>query len=208
LSYVEGPADPDRQSSGEDPDKATARDAVGRAAVLYFLKTQANRWTSLTEMPHNNPGFDILARNASGEDDYVEVKGQSGAWTQEGVALTPTELLMAQRMKDRYWLCVVEFAQDEKRRQLHLLKDPFGLVTQFRFDVGWKAAAENILVAPNVPEKGLYIDIAGVGSGRILSVRGRGAFYNVHVILKDGKQVNSLFHPVKMSLSKEPLWQE
>lgn len=208
LSYVEGPADPDRQSSGEDPDKATARDAVGRAAVDHFLKTQAKRWASLTEMPHNNPGFDILAKDDSGADEYIEVKGQSGAWTQEGVALTPTELLMAQRMRDRYWLCVVEFAQDDKRCQLHLLKDPFGLVDQFRFDVGWKAAAENILTAPAVPEKGLYIDIAGVGPGRILSVRGKGAFFNVHVILKDGKQVNSLFHPVKMSLSKEPLWQE
>lgn len=208
LSYVEGPAVPDRQGSGEDSDKAMARDAVGRAAVAHFLKTQAKRWASLTEMAHNNPGFDVLARDSSGEDEYIEVKGQSGAWTQEGVALTPTELLMAQRMRDRYWLCVVEFAQDDKRRQLHLLNDPFGLVTQFRFDVGWKAAAENVLTAPTVPEKGLYIDIAGVGSGRILSVRGKGAFFNVHVILKDGQQVNSLFHPVKMSLSKEPLWQE
>ncbi|MRW83750.1 DUF3883 domain-containing protein [Pseudoduganella sp. FT26W] len=208
LSYVEGPAAPDRQDSREDPAKAAARDAVGRAAVAYVLKTQSKRWASLTEMPHNNPGFDILARDDSGKDEFIEVKGQSGAWTQEGIALTPTELLTAQKMRDRYWLCVVEFAQDEKRRQLHLLKDPFGQVSQFRFDVGWKAIAENVATSPMVPEKGLYIDIDGVGQGRILSVRGKGAFYNVHVLLKDGKQVNSLFHPVKMSLSKEPLWHE
>jgi hypothetical protein len=208
LSYVEGPTDPDKPRSEEGPAKAAARDATSRAAVAYFLKTQATRWASLTEMPHNNPGFDVLAQNASGEEEYIEVKGQSGAWTKEGVALTPTELLTAQKMKDRYWLCVVEFAQDDKQRQLHLLRDPFGLIDQFRFDVGWKAAAENVVLAPTIPEKGLYVDITGEGVGRILSVRGKGRFFHLHVILKGGKQINSLFHPVKMSLSKEPLWQE
>lgn len=208
LSYVEGPADQAAGKPSDDPSKAKTRDATGRAAVSYFLKTQASRWASLTEMPHNNPGFDVLARTASGEEEYIEVKGQGGAWTQEGIALTPTELLTAQRMSERYWLCVVEFAQDEKRRQLHLLRNPFGLVNQFRFDVGWKAAAENVTTAPTVPEKGLYVDIANVGAGRILSVRGKGAFFHLHVILEDGKHLNKLFHPARMTLSKEPLWQE
>jgi len=159
-------------------------------------------------MPHNNPGFDVLALNAAGEDEFIEVKGQSEAWTQEGVALTPTELLKAHQAGERYWLCVVEFAQSEKRRHLHLLKNPFGLTNQFRFDVGWKAAAESVTTAPAIPEKGLYIDISSVGVGRIVSVRTSGKFSNVHVILKDGKQVNRPFNPAKMTLSKEPLWQE
>ncbi|WP_448172018.1 protein NO VEIN domain-containing protein [Rhizobacter fulvus] len=208
LSYVVGPAELGQNTRADNSGQAATRDATGRAAVEHFLKTQAKRWASLTEMPHNNPGFDVLAQTASGEEEYIEVKGQTGAWTQEGVALTPTELLTAQRKGGRYWLCVVEFAQDVKRRQMHLLRDPFGLVTQFRFDVGWKAAAETVTTVPAVPEKGLYIDIAGVGMGTILSVRGKGLFFHVHVILKDGKQVNSLFHPAKMSLSKEPPWHE
>ncbi|WP_423600023.1 sacsin N-terminal ATP-binding-like domain-containing protein [Roseateles sp. MS654] len=208
LSYAEGPPDPNRLPPDGGQEQAEARDAVGKAAVAYAMATLAKRWTSLTEMPHYNPGYDLLARNAAGEEDFIEVKGQGGAWTQEGVALTPTELLMAQKKGEHYWLCVVEFAQDEKRRQLSLVKNPFGQVQQFRFDVGWKAAAEKISGAPSLPDKGLYVDIAGVGLGRILSVRGKGKFHNIHVILQDGKQANVIFNPAKMTLSEEPLWQE
>lgn len=207
LSYVEGSGSAAHDEAESNPAKLAAREATGRAAVQYFLQTQASRWTSVTEMPHNNPGFDVLAINAAGEEEFIEVKGQSEAWTQEGVALTPTELLKAQQAGERYWLCVVEFAQSEKRRQLHLLRNPFGLTNQFRFDVGWKAAAESVSTAPAIPEKDLYIDISGVGVGRIVSVRTAGKFSNIHVILKDGKQVNKPFNPAKMTLSKEPLWQ-
>lgn len=207
LSYVEGPGASSGTDRQEDMAKAAARDATGRAAVDYFLRTQSSRWRSLTEMPHHNPGFDILAVGSDGEEEYIEVKGQSGAWTQEGVALTPRELLTAHEKGHRYWLCIVEFAQDDRRRQLHLLQNPFGLTQQFRFDVGWKAAAESVVLAPMRPEKDLYIDMPGVGLGRILSVRGKGKFYNLHVIFHDGRQVNSPFNPAKMTLSKESLWQ-
>jgi hypothetical protein len=159
-------------------------------------------------MPHNNPGYDVLARTAVGDEEFIEVKGQGGAWTQEGIALTPTELLMAQKMGERYWLCVVEFAQGDKRRQLSLVQNPFGLAQQFRFDVGWRAAAVKISGVPLIPDSGLYIDIAEAGPGRIMSVRGKGKFFNIHVILQGGKQVNVTFNPAKMSLSEEPLWQE
>lgn len=208
LSYAEGPPDPNRPPRDGAQEQAEARDAVGKAAVVFAMATLARRWASLTEMPHNNPGYDVLARTASGEEDFIEIKGQGGAWTQEGVALTPTELLMAQKKGERYWLCVVEFAQDEKRRQLSLIKNPFGQVQQFRYDFGWKAAAEKISGAPVAPERGLYVDIVGVGLGCIISVRSKGKFFNIHVILQGGKQGNYAFNPAKMTLSKEPLWQE
>lgn len=208
LSYVEGPPDPNRPPLGGGEEQSGGRDAVGKAAVAYAMVTLTKRWASLTEMPHNNPGYDVLAITAAGQEEFIEVKGQGGAWTQEGVALTPKELLMAERMGERYWLCVVEFSQDEKRRQLSLVKNPFGLAQQFRYDVGWKAAAEKISGAPLVPDKGLYVDIAGVGLGRIISVRGKGKFFNIHVVLQDCKQGNYAFNPAKMKLSEEPLWQE
>lgn len=208
LSYAERPSDIGRASPENDPTSAEARDATGKAAVAHALKSLAGRWASMTEMPHNNPGFDILARTFEDVDEYIEVKGQTGAWTQEGVALTPTELSKAREQDGHYWLCVVEFAQDDKRRQIHLIRNPFSLVSQFRFDVGWKGVAQTITSAPTVPEKGMYIDIADEGAGRIISVKKRGAFYRVHVILKTERQVYTPFNPAKMSLSLEPLWQE
>lgn len=208
LSYAEGPGETDQSNPDDAPEKAAAREATGRAAVAYFMATQVGRWKSLIEMPHNNPGFDIQAIADDGEEEFIEVKGQSGAWTKEGVALTPTELMTAQKKGDRYWLCVVEHAQDDKRRQLYLLRNPYGLTQQFRFDVGWSLVAETFVTVPLKPEADMYIDMPGVGRGRIISVRGKGKFFNLHVILEDGSQKNKLFNPVKMTLSKEPTWQK
>ena len=208
LSYAAAPGEADQPHPDDDPAKAAAREVTGRAAVAYFMTTQAGRWKSLVEMPHNNPGFDIQAVSDDGQEEFIEVKGQSGAWTEEGVALTPTELMTAQQNGDRYWLCIVEYAQDDKRRQLHLVRNPYGLTQQFRFDVGWKSAAESVARVPLKPEKEMYIDMPGVGRGQILSVRGKGQFFNLHVILDDGRQVNKPFNPAKMTLSKAPAWQE
>lgn len=207
LSYAAGPGEADKPNADDDPAKAAAREATGRAAVEYFMTTQVGRWKSLTEMPHNNPGFDVRAIADDDQEEYIEVKGQSGAWTEEGVALTPTELITAHQKADRYWLCVVEYAQDEKRRQLHLVHNPYGLTQQFRFDVGWKSAAETAATVLLKPEKDMYINIPGIGCGQILSVRGKGQFFNLHVILDDGRQLNRPFNPAKMTLSKEPTWQ-
>lgn len=174
-----------------------------QAAVDYFLATQAARWKSLLPMPHNNPGFDIKAVSQEGQDEFIEVKGQSGAWTEDGVALTPTELAEAQRRGERYWLCVVEYATDAKRRTLYLLKNPYGLTQQFRFDSGWKSAAHSEAAVPMKPEAGLNIDLPELGKGRILSLRRKGQFYNLHVILESGRQVNKIFNPATMKLSTE-----
>ena len=207
LSYAADPGNADKPSPDDDPARVAAREATGQAAVDHFMATQSGRWKSLTEMHHNNPGYDILAIAEDGEEEFIEVKGQSAAWTQEGVALTPTELMTAQRKGDRYWLCVVEYAQTESRRQLHLVRNPYGLVQQFRFDVGWKSVAESMGTAPMTPEKNMYIDMQGVGRGRIVSVRGKGRFYKLHVILENGTQINKPFNPARMTLSKDPTWQ-
>lgn len=154
-------------------------------------------------MPHNNPGFDVKAVAHDGQDETIEVKGQSGAWTEEGVALTPTELACAERMRERYWLCVAEFATDENRRRLHLVKDAFGLTQQFRFDSGWKSQAISESVQPLKPEAGLCVDMPGEGSGVIVSVKRQGHFFKLHVRLKDGRQIFRMFNPATMKLTSE-----
>lgn len=202
MSYAAGPNATDKNDDA-DPAKAAARDALGKEAVRYFLATQAARWNSLVEMPHNNPGFDVRATAHDGTEEYIEVKGQSAAWTEDGVALTPTELATAQRHGDRYWLCVVEHVQDDKRRALYLLQNPYGLTQQFRFDSGWKSAAISEAAAPTRPEVGLTVDIPGVGRGRIVSFKKANHFYKLHVMLEDGRQTNKIFNPATMKLSAE-----
>lgn len=202
MSYAAGPGTADRPDV-DDPAKAAARVAMGLAAVEYFLATQATRWKSLFPMPHNNPGFDVRAVAHDGIDEFIEVKGQGAGWTEDGVALTPKELMTAQENGDRYWLCVVEHVYDEKRRALYLLQNPFGLTQQFRFDSGWKSAALSQVAVPLKPEVGLYVDIPGLGRGRILSFKKANQFYKLHLILDGGRQANRLFNPATMKLSVE-----
>lgn len=203
MSYAASPGDSNRPNAQEDPAKTAAREATGKAAVEYFIATQAARWKSLTPMPHNNRGFDVKAVAHDGSEELIEVKGQSAGWTEDGVALTPPELETAQQKGDRYWLCVVENVHDEKRRALYLLRNPYGLTQQFRFDSGWKSAAISNAAVPMKPDAGLHVDIPDVGHGRIQSVRKKGRFFSLHVILDDGRQVNKLFNPATMKLSKK-----
>jgi len=167
------------------------------------MQTQSARWKSLTEMDHFNPGFDVLAVAHDGEEEFVEVKGQSAAWTESGVALSSRELQEAQKRRGRFWLCVVEYVHDDLRRRLYLFQDPFGLANQFLFDSGWKDAAIVCNDAPLQPHDGLFIEIPGDGRGKIISVKKRGKLFHLHVLLDSGKQKNLLFKPDKMTISEQ-----
>lgn len=193
-------SDESREANSE---AALEKRRTGSVAVKFFMKNQAARWKSLTEMPELNPGFDVLAVAHDGEEEFIEVKGQTDVWTERGVTLTPRELLEAQKRRGRYWLCVVEYVHDEKRRRLYLFQDPFGLTDQFKFDSGWKAAAIAINEAPLQPERGRCIDIAGEGRGKIVGVTKRGKLFHLHVLLDTGKSKNLLFKPDKMLVSEQ-----
>ncbi len=202
MSYADAPGNAN-EADAKDQANAADRVALGQEAVEYFIATQAGRWKSLVPMAHENPGFDVKAVAHDGVEERIEVKGQSGAWTETGVALTPTELEFAQRYRDRYWLCVVEHLKDEKRRFIYLIRDPFGQTQQFGFDSGWKTAAIGQATVPLKPAVGLCIEMPGVGRGRILSVKKGTQLFKVHVLLDGGGQVNRLFNPTTMKLSAE-----
>jgi hypothetical protein len=204
MSYVllkdKSIAEESREANSE---AALEKRRTGSVAVKFFMENQAARWKSLIEMPELNPGFDVLAVAHDGEEEFIEVKGQTDIWTERGVTLTPRELLEAQKRRGRYWLCVVEYVHDEKRRRLYLFQDPFGLTDQFKFDSGWKAAAIAINDAPLQPEPGRFIDIPSEGHGKIISVTKRGKLFHLHVLLDTGKSKNLLFKPDKMVVSEQ-----
>jgi hypothetical protein len=211
LSYVEpdrvpvSPADAAPNAAADGADRARERDATAQAAVQYFLQTQREKWASLEEMPPYNKGFDIRAVAHDGSEHVIEVKGQSAAWTAAGIAMTSPELLCAAERRAQYWLCVVEHAIHPGQQVLHLVNNPFGRADQFRFDSGWKAVATREAgVPPLKPAVGVRIDIPGLGTGTIASVKKHGnMFYKVHVYLADGRQVFKVFDPARMRLSKE-----
>jgi len=205
LSYADA-SDPMMRATqptlDSNPEIARRNSAVEQAAVNYFLEKAASRWKSVEVMPPGNPGYDIKAAAMDGYEEFIEVKGQGGAWTEEGVALTPTELAKAHSAGDRYWLCVVEYSTDENSRQLFLVQNPFGLTTQFRFDKGWKAMAKTIVARPQRPESGMFVVLPKEGKGRITKVKGTGQFAKLHIEFEDGRQsFSKVFNPATMTLS-------
>ncbi|WP_374354292.1 sacsin N-terminal ATP-binding-like domain-containing protein [Thermomonas sp.] len=205
LSYVE-PNDlkdgNDLEASSENSEATAHKRAVELAAVEFFKETVARHWKSTEEMPPNNEGFDFKAIAMDGKEEVVEIKGQGGAWTEEGVALTPPEVLAASKWRDRYWLCVVEFALDQSRRRLWLIQNPFGKTSQFRFDLGWKAAAEKREGRPQRPEVGLSVDIPEKGRGVIRVVEGSAVFTRITIEFQDGSTLTRMFNPATMKLSE------
>jgi hypothetical protein len=186
-----------------DPELAKKNKVVEEAAVTHFMKTAAGQWKDIRVMENpNNPGFDILATAHDGTEEFIEVKGQSGPWTEIGVGLTPTELIKACEQRERYWLCVVEYATDENRRQLHLVNNPFGTTDQFRFDKGWKGKATTVAARPTRPAVGLFVTITGKGKALIEAVRGKGTLMRLDVRCADDERKHGLlFRPDTMHLS-------
>ncbi|WP_322008008.1 DUF3883 domain-containing protein [Paraburkholderia tropica] len=202
ISYVE-PVNDTGSPDSSDPEAVEARLLVERAAVKFFIDTQAANWSSLEEMPSHNTGFDIKGISLDGQQYYIEVKGQSGAWTAAGVSMTPPEMLCAAEHRECFWLCVVEYVLDQNRRSLHIVRNPFGDAGQFRFDAGWKGVAVSERSAALVPAAGLRIKIDDVGSGEIVCVlKSGGIFSKVQVRLDSGSEVTRVFNPAKMQLSK------
>lgn len=207
LSYPEpiraGDVAQDYEES-TNPEVRKRRMAVEKAAVDYLLEVASSRWREVTVIPNpTNPGFDIQAIAHDGITEFIEVKGQSGAWTETGVAVSPTQIRKAEEQRERFWLCVVEFATDTERRQLYLINNPFGITDQFRFDKGWKGAASAISAKPTYPKKGLFVTLAGEGKAVITGVKGNGRLVKIdYQFLADGqKRFNKVFQPNNMTLS-------
>jgi hypothetical protein len=161
------------------------------------LEQERQEGHQVNEMPFNNEGFDVERVGNDGSTQYIEVKGQSGLWTESGIALTPMELVYAHRYRERYFLYIVEFALEPQRRRLYRIQDPFGKVTQFRFDSGWKGVATTADIVDPAP--GLKIELPE-GLGTIVEARRAGKFFRLQVQLAEGSQKTILFVPGQMRL--------
>ena len=69
---------------------------------------------------------------------YIEVKSTGLDWN--GVLLSSTQFLEAQRLGGHYWLYVVENAGSDTAK-VYQIQNPAGLAEKFIFDEGWKEIA-------------------------------------------------------------------
>jgi hypothetical protein len=100
---------------------------IERAAIKAILLEEPDLQTT----PTNNEGFDLFTLD---ESKFVEVKSMVGAWsTQNQAKLTWPQIKMADKCQDKYWIYVVEFAEDNGRRKIHRIHHPFSKTIRFGF---------------------------------------------------------------------------
>ena len=126
----------------EAPAVTAQRRALDRAGVAKVMEFESQQGRTPEEMPHTNPGYDLESYSPDGElVRFIEVKSVGGEWGDTGAALTDTQFAKAQAEGDRYWLYIVERAQQDDYR-IYCVQDPARRVGQFFYDGGWKVLAE------------------------------------------------------------------
>jgi hypothetical protein len=119
------------------------RTAVDVAGVAQVLRYEEEHGRHPEEMPHENPGYDVASKDASGAIvRFIEVKSISSSWPDAFIVqLTSTQFAKAQELRDRFWLYVVEHAGSPQAR-VRAIQDPASAATRFAFDHGWRARDE------------------------------------------------------------------
>lgn len=111
--------------------QAHETERIERIAVDAVLAVEEGLGHHATEMPHNNPGYDI--ESLDGEHlDFIEVKGRiAGA---DSVHVTRTEILTALNKRQRSVLALVSVLTDDST-EVRYLREPFGSDDQPAFGV-------------------------------------------------------------------------
>jgi sacsin len=185
------------------------RIALGDAAADFVCAFEREHGRRPTKLAQNHPGWDIDSFDARRVESQevagtpsrmIEVKGIRGPWSRQGVALSRRQFEAAQRFGARYWLYVVEFADDPGRARVHPIQNPFAKINQFWFDGGWRQLADPA-EAPSAActlTIGQRITVDNVGNGVVERVEQRGAIRVVHLLLDGGVRVRRPFNPATM----------
>ena len=119
---------------------------VDARAISAVMAAERSIGRTPTEMPHNNPGFDIRSVAPDGTVYRIEVKGRiEGA---EDFQITRTEVLTAKNYGDNYRLAIVKVSPEGPANdELRYLTRPFDLTGTddfkvTRFTINWKASWE------------------------------------------------------------------
>lgn len=177
LSYV---ASDDYESitrdGEEDEDEPNGRtDETGIAAVAAVITYERHHERVPEEMPHYNPGYDVVSTDGSGIRRLIEVKGIDGEWNEVGVKLSRRQFRFAQEHPEEFWLYVVEHALDPQKSLVRPLRNPFARVDGYLFDHEWRKACEASASSKEMLVRvGAVVDDWRWGRGVVIELVGRG----------------------------------
>jgi len=92
---------------------------VERVGMELALAHERREGRLVEDVSTLNLGYDLRSDGVEGDVRYIEIKARAGTGP---IALTPNEWLMAQRLRDEYWLYIVENAASQPT--LHRIRNP------------------------------------------------------------------------------------
>lgn len=128
---------------------------VDRRGTDKVLAHERTHGRTPKKMDHFNKGYDIESTDAQGRVRYIEVKSMSGPWKSFSVGLSPEQIRFAAGHGADAWLYVVE-GLDSEAPQIHTICDPARRISEYRFDEGWRHAAE----VSEVPKRRSLVNMA------------------------------------------------
>lgn len=137
-SYLENNSS-DQVSNSQNEGKSKFRLKTSAAGVQKVLDFEEKQGRDPYEMGHSNKGYDIKSMKDGKIVRFIEVKSTDGAWDLEGVKLTIDQYQRCIDEEDRFWLYVVEWANDPEKAKIYCIQNPVVQVTDYCFDGGWKS---------------------------------------------------------------------
>lgn len=207
ISYVGNGGDGtnlERIDGGESPQMTERIREIDECAVRRVI-TELCAEFEVNEMPHNNPGYDLIAINRANPTRklFIEVKGTDAEWKETGVGMSREQYGFARNLDSQegeYWLFVVENARNQDRVKIWRIKNPPAQVDYYQFDHGWKGIAQQETIKPSL---GMSI-VRGTQRGTISEVRERGPLTLLTVVYDDGQTATLPYKPNEMVLEANP----
>jgi hypothetical protein len=183
---------------------------LGDAAVEVVCAFERRHRREPTRMSQTNPSYDVESMDpqvesvdpGTGRIRLIEVKGIRGAWTRQGVSLSARQFRAAREHGDRFWLYVVEYADDPAHAIVHPIRDPFSRITEFWFDRGWRQLADPA-EAPSAEFRvavGSRLTVEGHGPGTVSGIVQNGALRVLVIQLDSGGVLKRPPNPRTMKL--------
>lgn len=207
ISYVihgENGAEPNENNS--DKNEKVARDRETDLCAIRKVIGELSAEYEVTEMPHGNPGYDLIAVNRTHPTRklYIEVKGTGSEWNETGVGMSREQYNFARHMdpqEGEFWLFVVENARNPEIAKTWRIKNPPVQVDYYQFDHGWKDIDQQETIKPT---EGMSV-VYGRQRGTISEVKERGPFTLLTIVYEDGETATLPYKPNEMVLETNPI---
>jgi hypothetical protein len=211
VTYVAGALQPDGTVAEPalTPEERKRNIELGAAAVEIVCRFERDRERTPTVLGQTHPGYDINSTDPrvesmdpAGGTRHIEVKGVRGPWDQMGVAISARQYQAARELGDRFWLYVVEWADEPARAVVHPIRNPFARITAYFFDRGWRqlADAADAPSAQGRVQPGDRLTVAGKGEGTVSDIQQRGALRVLKILMDDGQTLTRAFNAATMSV--------